>query len=157
MTQLTSQEEVRVRESIREIVGATAVPPTGRLQNTLIARFVRIARWGDNLSRIALLAIASIPLLCCSCSDRKVVLTDESGTRKLVYSYRRGFVPQAQGREDIPLLRYSGHLALVDAVSEKDTLSAQSIRKAMLEADFRGLERAIVEYRFSEIAHGKGR
>ena len=48
---------------------------------------------------VSLLLLVSA-LFGCSGEDRKVILSDETGSRTLVYEYGKGFIPQARVPED---------------------------------------------------------
>ena len=97
------------------------------------------------------LLVLAVLLVGCSGGDRKVVLSDQTGTRTLVYEYGRGFIPQAKVPEDVPVLVHSMQLTMADALKENDVLTAKTLQTAVKEHDFRTIERTVVEFRFRQI------
>lgn len=133
-------EAARVRAMARISSAQSKYGSAGLGANTVCAA-VRAVFW------ILLLAGALI-----GCSDKKkVVLSDESGTRTLVYSFGTGFVPRAKVPEDLPILVYSFAQAQKDASEDRDFLTVKTLQNAWRERDYRNLERTIVEFRFRQL------
>jgi hypothetical protein len=110
-------------------------------------------RWAAIRSMCWLLVLAGT-LVACSDNDRRVVLSDETGSRTLVYQFGKGFIPQARVPDDVPVLIHSGVQAISDAVKENDFLTVQTLQRALKENDFRSVERATVEFRFRQLERG---
>ena len=100
---------------------------------------------------VLLLLLLVVTLVGCSGEDRKVVLSDETGSRTLVYEYGKGFIPQARVPEDVPVLIHSMQTTMADALKENDILTAKALQTAVKEHDFRTIERTVVEFRFRQI------
>jgi hypothetical protein len=97
------------------------------------------------------LLLLIVALVSCSGRDRKVVLSDATGSRTLVYQYGKGFIPQARFPDDVPVLTHSMQLTMTDALKENDMFTAKALQTAAKERDFRAIERTVVEFRFRQI------
>jgi len=102
------------------------------------------------------LSLLFLAIAFAACSDRaqRVVLSDATGSRTLVYDYGKGFIPQARVPDDLPVLVHSMQLVLSEASKEKDFLTVKALQAAVSEQDFRTIERTVVEYRFRQIQAG---
>jgi hypothetical protein len=118
-----------------------------------VERSSTTAPWTAARNLVRSLLLASV-LAGCS-DDRKVVLSDETGSRTLVYPFGSGFVPRARTPEDLPVLAHSFALAVDEAARKNDVLTVRTLRAAWKERDYRSLERTIVEFRFRELERSR--
>lgn len=93
----------------------------------------------------------ALALFGCTERNEKVILSDQTGTRTLVYESGKAFIPQAKTPEDISILVHSLQLTIADARKENDMLTLWTLKRAGEKRDFRTIERTVVEFRFRQI------
>ena len=94
---------------------------------------------------IAGLLAASL-LFVLGCSDSKVVLLSEDGSRKLVYD-PNNFHSQVETPEELGILIRAARETISQAASNNFTVSQQELVDAMISRDWRRLEQLVVRYR----------
>jgi hypothetical protein len=86
-----------------------------------------------------------LPLSGCGKARNQIVLSDESGSRKLIYDCSV-FRPQAESGQDMPILALALSATLRHAAEHQRFVTARSLQSAWKNRDWRAMERLIVEY-----------
>jgi|SRR5437899_1699384 len=83
--------------------------------------------------------------------SRQAVLSDESGSHKLVYDCS-AFRAQAESADDLRVLALALSETMRHAADHGNVVTAQSLQNAYQQKDWRTIERLIIQYRCSNRA-----
>jgi hypothetical protein len=101
-----------------------------------------------NMNRPCIFMVVVSMTMFLGCSDSKVVLQSQDGSRKLIYDPDH-FRPQVETPQDIAILIRAAAETLTNAVADQSFVTVQEISSAMDADDWRRLEQVVVNYRAS--------
>lgn len=92
--------------------------------------------WFDRLKSTNWLVVLLFLVGGCSGGDRRVVLSDESGSRTLTYQYGKGFIPQAKVPDDVPVLVHSMRVVMSEGSKGEGFSDRTGVAKGGARAGF---------------------